>query len=105
MVDDGAASAEAVDVFIYYRLDEDCNRASALRSIRAMQEVVAARTGIAGRLLMRRDDAHTWMEIYPAVSDVAELERVLDAVGRELGVGIWIAPGTARHVERFIACA
>lgn len=100
-----AGSPGTVDVFIYYRLDEDCNPASARRSIRAMQEEVAARTGIAGRLLMRRDDALTWMEIYAGVADVDGLERTLDAVGRELGIAIWTEPGTTRHIERFVECA
>lgn len=105
MSDEGKVSPGTTEVFIYYRLDEDCNRDSAHRSIRGMQEAVAARTGVKGRLLMRRDDALTWMEVYAGVTDVEGLERALDAVGRELGVGIWIEPGSTRNVERFIECA
>lgn len=86
------------DHFVWYRLRGD--RAAARRAIERLQREVAARTGVAGRLVARVDDSSTWMEIYEGVADGALFDRVLADAEREVGAS-GLAVDGARHVERF----
>ncbi|MBL8445093.1 MAG: DUF4936 family protein [Zoogloeaceae bacterium] len=94
-----------VDYYVYYRVAADCDHASAHDGVRAMQQRLAARIGIAGRLLVRRDDSHTWMEVYPGVSDSDAFETALEDECRHAGVFRWLEAATVRHIERFVECA
>jgi hypothetical protein len=86
--------------YVYYRVPrEQAERARA--SVASLQRDVAARTGITGRLLRRRDDETTWMEIYDDVRDAAQLEAALADGVREHGIAALLAPGTARKQEVF----
>lgn len=94
-------AAIPVELYIYYRVaDPD----AALPRVRAMQGALAASHGVRGRLLQRRDDAQTLMEIYTGLSDAAAFERALDAAVLEHGLDALLMAGTARHTERF-TCA
>ena len=55
----------AVHFYVWYRLQG--TPAAAMPAIAALQVDLAARTGIRGRVLIRRDDPNTWMEIYEDV--------------------------------------
>ena len=66
-----------------------------------LQSRLTARTGIAGRLLRRRDDETTWMEVYEGVSDGRALETTLAELVRELGLEALLVPGTTRKNEIF----
>lgn len=90
-----------VDLYIYYRVDDV---AAAIPRVRAMQQALAERSGVTGRLMQRRDDASTLMEIYPGVSDCGPFEAQLDEAVREHGVDTLVTAGAARHTERF-TCA
>ncbi len=90
-----------VDLYIYYRVDDP---AAALARVHAMQQALAERSGVRGRLMQRRDDAATLMEIYAGVTDCAVFESMLDAAVREHRLEDLIAAGAARHTERF-TCA
>lgn len=94
-------AAIPVDLYIYYRVDDV---AAAIPRVRAMQRALAEQSGVAGRLMQRRDDATTLMEIYPGVSNCAPFEALLDEAVHEHGVDTLIAAGAARHTERF-TCA
>lgn len=98
--------APPVDYYVYYRIDATSGDSApaALRQIRAMQEALAARTGIVGQLMRRRDDHTTLMEIYPGVGDPPTFEQALDAAVEASGIAALIEPGSARHIERFIPC-
>ncbi|HVO87884.1 MAG TPA: DUF4936 family protein [Casimicrobiaceae bacterium] len=76
--------------------------ANAMEKVSGLMSAVEARTGIAGRVLARRDDASTWMEIYEGVDDAARFERVLSELAREHDALSFIEDGR-RHTERFAA--
>lgn len=86
--------------FIWYRLGGEA--AAARAAVTAMMLDIAADCGIAGRLLVRADDASTWMEIYEAVDDPPAFEAALArALERHAVAGL---ARDGRHVERFVAC-
>lgn len=89
-----------VHYYVWYRVHG--NHADAQRVIAALQDDVAACTAVRGRVLVRRDDPTTWMEIYEGVTAPDDFERALaDAVVRHAAAGI--ADAGARHVEAFVA--
>jgi hypothetical protein len=66
----------------------------------ALIDAVASGTGVHGRLLARRDDPSTWMEIYEDVDDPAAFERALNGLASSHGVLAFV-DGGRRHTERF----
>ena len=89
-----------VHYYVWYRVLG--NHAEAQRIIAALQNDVAARTAIRGRVLIRRDDPTTWMEIYEHVRAPGTFEPTLAAAAERHGA-VGIAHDRARHVEAFIA--
>ncbi|MDX5445673.1 MAG: DUF4936 family protein [Zoogloeaceae bacterium] len=90
-----------VDLYIYYCVgDVD----AAIPRVHAMQAAVAARTGIQGRLMRRRDDDNTLMEIYPGIADTMVFEALLAEEVTAHSLESLVSPGAARHTERF-TCA
>lgn len=70
--------------------------------VAAMQAEIASACGVRGRLMRRRDDPCTWMEIYDGLDAFEPFERVLaDAVARHR-VEDLVRAGERRHAERFI---
>jgi len=86
--------------YVWYKVRGDL--AAAMSATSTLMSEVEARTGVAGRVLARRDDPSTWMEIYENVDDASPFERLLADLARELGATTWIEDGR-RHVERFAA--
>jgi hypothetical protein len=85
--------------YVYYR---SAAPAAAVReAVAAMQAALARGTGVHGRLLRRVDGDGTWMEIYEGVTDTERFERELAAASALARVDTLLAPGAARHVERF----
>lgn len=93
-----AADPIPLDYYIYYRVRDPV---AACERVRAMQDEVAARTGVRGRLMCRADDDGTLMEVYPAVVDPDAFESALEAALDAHQVSALVAEGAARHVERF----
>ncbi|MGB8437090.1 MAG: DUF4936 family protein [Burkholderiales bacterium] len=92
----------SASIFVYYRVTGVPD--STVRGrVGAIHADVLAATGVAGRLLRRRDDPTTWMEIYEPVPDVDRFEQELDAALARHAFAALLAPGGARHTERFIA--
>jgi hypothetical protein len=91
--------------FIYYRVRADIDRDDVHATVRAMQSALAARTGVSGRLMERRSDTSTWMEIYEAVADPTAFEIALDIETQAHHLAELVEPGAARHMERFVECA
>jgi len=86
--------------YIYYKVPRE-NAAAARAAVENLQRDVAAATGVRGRLLRRRDDETTWMEIYEDVRDAAALEAALDRLARKHSIAALLAPGSGRKQEVF----
>ena len=86
--------------YIYYRAGVAAGEVRA--AVAAMQAALARDTGVRGRLLRRRDDASTWMEVYEGIADAGEFERALAAAVDQFGLRALLAAGADRHVERFV---
>ena len=86
--------------YIYYKVPA-ANTAAALAAVNALQRDLAEATGIAGRLLRRRDDPATWMEIYEPVPEAASFEEKLHELADAHSLAGWLAPGSARRQEIF----
>ncbi len=89
----------AHQVYIWYRLAGD--PASARDAITEMMLEVAIKSGVAGRLFERADDASTWMEVYEDIVDRKAFERVLARAAKAHGAGDYADGG--RHLECFCA--
>lgn len=86
--------------YVWYRVTGD--PAAARTAVDAALQDVSVEAGVAGRVLVRRGDARTWMEVYEHVADGARFERALAAaVVRHALPGH--AEGGVRHVEPFVA--
>jgi Domain of unknown function (DUF4936) len=93
-------SAIAVHYYVWYRVPGQ--QAQMMRAVTAMQNDVAKYTGIRGRVLWRRDDPQTWMEIYENVDAPDSFEAALAAAVRRHDADA-LAADHARHLEAFVA--
>jgi Domain of unknown function (DUF4936) len=92
----------SLSYYIYYRVPPgNAERAQAV--VGALQRDLSEATGIEGRLLRRRDDETTWMEIYEDVPDAARFESKLAEIVARHGVLALLAPGSSRKQEIFRA--
>ena len=95
-------SATAVCYYIYYRVSAAHERA-AQQAIAGLFNSVERRTGVAGRLLRRQDEPLLWMEVYEAVRDPTGFETALSQSLDACGFASFLAPGSERRTERFVA--
>jgi len=86
--------------YVYYRVPAG-NAERARSAVGALQRELAAATGIVGRLLRRRDDETTWMEIYEGVTDGLAFEAKLVELVARHGLPALLASGSARKQEVF----
>lgn len=86
--------------YVYYKIQAE-NSESARAAILQLQRELAAATGITGRLLRRRDDPATWMEIYENVRDSAAFEAKLAELAERHRISALLAPGSSRKQEIF----
>jgi hypothetical protein len=87
--------------YIYYRVPAE-NAARARAAVGAMQRELSEIAGIGGRLLRRRDDETTWMEIYENVADAERFEAEIAGLVERHGLAALLAPGSARKREVFL---
>jgi hypothetical protein len=85
--------------YVYYR--SAAAPAAVRAAVIAMQESLAGATGVRGRLVRRIEEDGTWMEIYEGVTDPERFERELAAATAGARLETLLAPGAARHLERF----
>lgn len=86
--------------YIYYRVNPAKAGACEPR-VRELLNLMRKVTGVAGRLMVKRDEANLWMEVYENVADDSKFEwELADAAGK-LKLQDFLQPGTARHVECF----
>lgn len=90
-------------VYVYYKSAAPMPAVRA--AVSAMQTTLERTTGVRGRLLRRADGDGdgTWMEIYENVGEPERFERALETAAAEARLEALLAPGAARHVERFTA--
>jgi hypothetical protein len=89
-----------LNFYIYYRVPvQNVERARA--AVGALQRELREITGIGGRLLRRRDDETTWMEIYEDVSDAARFEAEIAKLAERHGLAALLVPGSSRKHEVF----
>ena len=92
--------SSAASFYIYYRVPAEAS--SRVRQlVNELQRVLLAKTGIAGRLLCRRDEAQTWMEIYEHVPDADAFQAVLADELERLNFDEALGPGSFRQTEIF----
>lgn len=87
-------------VYVWYRVVAD--PAAARATVRALFADVESRTGVCGRLLARRDDPSTWMEVYEPVARAGAFARTLAACVRRHDAAA-VAENGERHCECFAA--
>jgi len=95
-------SPAATHFYIYYRVAQQ-SAEQARRELAALMHTLERQTGIIGRLLQREDEATLWMEVYEDVRDSAAFQEKLDDLIRIHGFARYLAPGSARKTERFVA--
>ena len=86
--------------YVYYRVPPE-NAARARAAVGALQRDLSDSLGIDGRLLRRRDDETTWMEIYENVPDGARFEAEITRLVELHGLAALLARGSSRKQEVF----
>lgn len=84
--------------YIYYRVDEK-HSDEAETLVRSMQSRLACRSGVAGRLLKKRDEPGLWMEVYEGVAEPERFERLLGQAVDEFDLAMFM--DGERHLECF----
>jgi len=90
--------------YIYYRIAAP-HAAAARAAILDALHILAERTGIVGRLFEGEDEPLLWMEVYEDIVDRERFETMLDGLLRGLRFTAFLAPGSERRIERFVAQA
>ena len=88
----------SLSYYIYYRVAQP---AQAQTLVRDLQTALKSRTGIAGRLLRKRDDPTTWMEVYEGVEEPDAFEQCLAAGVQTINFAAVLETSGVRHMECF----
>ena len=84
--------------YVYYRVTQPQQAGAAVRD---MQSQLLVRSGVRGRLLIKRDQPGLWMEVYEGVNDAPAFETELDRLIAATKLEGFLAPGSRRHSECF----
>jgi hypothetical protein len=95
-------SVEPVCYYIYYRVAA-MHAAAARGAAKSVLRALEQRLGVTGRLLRRQDEPLLWMEVYNNVRDPSRFEATLEALLEAERFASLLAPGSLRHIERFVA--
>ncbi len=87
--------------YIYYRIALE-RADEAKRIVAAIQDEVLMQAGVRGRLLRRRDDPATWMEVYEDVAEEKAFVASLATAVERHGFQRLLAPGSSRIAETFV---
>jgi len=91
-----------VEIYCYYRIapEQACRaREAVARTFRAVE----ARFGVIGRLYQGEREPGLWMEVYQGVREPDRLEAMLAEEASASGFPGFLAAGSQRRVERFVA--
>lgn len=94
--------ASPIHFYIYYRIAAP-HAAAARGVIEAVLRALEDRAGIVGRLLQRVDEPLLWMEVYENVRDPERFAGTLEDLLAARRFTAFLAPGSERRVERFVA--
>ena len=94
--------ASPIHCYIYYRIAAP-HAAAARGVIEAVLRALEDRAGIVGRLLQAVDEPLLWMEVYENVRDPERFEATLEDLLTARRFAAFLAPGSERRVERFVA--
>lgn len=95
-------SSTPVHFYIYYRIAE-AHAAGARTALIDVMEALERQFAVSGRLLRAQDESSLWMEIYENVAEPSRFEAALNALVAQTRFASWLAPGSARRTERFVA--
>jgi hypothetical protein len=95
-------AARPVHFYIYYRVG-GAHVAAARAVIEAVLRALEDRMGVVGRLLQGADEPLLWMEVYENVLDPKRFEATLGDLLAARRFVAFLAPGSARRIERFVA--
>ena len=95
-------SPSPVHFYIYYRIAA-WHAADARTTLAGVMAAVEKEFAVSGRLLCAQNDAALWMEVYESVGDPAPFEEAMNKLLAESRFASWVAPGSARRTERFVA--
>jgi len=95
-------SPSPVHFYIYYRMAAS-HAADARTALASVMAAVEKEFAVSGRLLCAQNDAALWMEVYENVGDPVHFEAALNSLLGETRFATWVAPGSARRTERFVA--
>lgn len=90
----------ALTCYVYYKVRPGAETLARELAL-AMLAAVERELGIAGRLLRRRDDPATWMEVYEGAADDGRIEACLASGAERLEFTQVLQAGTARRMEMF----
>jgi hypothetical protein len=85
--------------YVWYRVEGDVIAARA--AVDALLRDIYATVAVQGRLLVRRDDPRTWMEVYENVTAPGRFEEALTAAALRRDVARF-AQGGNRRLEPFV---
>jgi len=95
-------SPSPVHFYIYYRIAAS-HAADALTALAGVMAALEKEFAVSGRLLCAQNDAALWMEVYENIGDPMRFEAALNSLLGETAFATWVAPGSARRTERFVA--
>lgn len=93
-----------VNLYCYYRVAPEratAARAAVARAFRAVEE----QFGVTPRLYRGEREPGLWMEVYEQVRDADRLESALSELCAAAEFAGFLAPGSVRRIERFVAAA
>lgn len=86
--------------YVYYRVDP-AREVELRAAVERLFDAAARECAVRGRLLRRRDDPGTWMEVYEGVDDDARFEVLIRREAAALGLDVLAGPGSVRRLEIF----
>ena len=92
----------SASVYVYYKVDP-AQRVDLHHAVEQLFRAVERASGVRGQWQRRRDDPTTYMETYTQVDDLSSFEVLLASEGERLGIERFLAPGSTRRVETFVA--
>ena len=97
-------SPSPVHFYIYYRIAPP-HAAHARTALAGVMQALEKQFVVSGRLLCAQNDSALWMEVYENVGDPARFEAEMNKLLGEARFASWMAPGSVRRTERFVAPA
>ena len=97
-------SKRPVHCYIYYRIAAP-HAAAARTALHATLHALQERLGVVGRLFEGDAEPLLWMEVYENLADARRFETTLSALLATHHFERYLAPGSVRRIERFVAQA